>query len=282
MSLAQVQQSTEIATTKEDYKIAQAGVMVKSIDEAVTVAKAFAASGLFPDIKSAQAAVAKILMGAEFGFTPAASMNAFHIVQGKMQMSGVAIGTLIKRSGKYDYRIRTHTQDECAIEFFQDGESLGTETFTIKDAQRQGTQNTQKYPKNMLFNRAMSNGAKFYTPDIFGGQAVYSDGEIEETKPAPRNGTKGDEIMQRLAPKEPEAIVVQPEPEPITAEQVSALQLVASDFNLSPIARAKLTEYNPHPDAARDVLGNIFVDDLSKVIEASESWEGLVGMAEPL
>lgn len=157
------------------------GIIPESVDEAITVAKAFAASGMFPDAKTAGAALAKIMAGAEFGFPPAASMNAIHYVQGKLQMSGVAIGALIKRNRRYNYRIIAHDQTTCEIAFFEDGEHVGTEAFTLEDAKRQGTQNMTKFPKNMLFNRAMSNGAKFHCPDIFGGQPVYVEGEIIET-----------------------------------------------------------------------------------------------------
>jgi hypothetical protein len=35
-----------------------------------------------------------------------------------------------------------------------------------------------KFPRNMLFARAMSNGVKWYCPDVTSGVTVYSEGEI--------------------------------------------------------------------------------------------------------
>jgi hypothetical protein len=51
-------------------------------------------------------------------------------------------------------------------------ESLGISTFSIDDAKKAGTKNIDRFPKNMLFARALSNGVKFYTPDVF-SQSVY-------------------------------------------------------------------------------------------------------------
>lgn len=216
--LTAVNQGQVPARTKTDFQATGAGVMVRTVDEAITLAKAFAASGMFKDIKGANEAVAKILMGAEFGITPVAAMNGIHFVNGKLQLSGVLIATLIKRSKSYDYRVRESTQKVAEIEFFENGESIGVERFTEEDAKRQGTQNIQKFAKNMLWNRAMSNGAKFYTPDVFGGQPVYVEGEIEEEPDAPQlpaGASRADEIKARLKPAEEAPIEATFEEQPI-------------------------------------------------------------------
>lgn len=222
------------ASTKQDFQNTSAGIHVHTIDEAITLAKTFAASGMFKDTKNANECVVKILMGREFGFTPVAAMSAIHIVQGKMMLSGVAIGTLIKRHRNYRYRVLESTDKVCRIEFFErlDGEwqSSGIEEFTDADAKRQQTQNMQKFPKNMLFNRAMSNGAKMHCPDVFGGQPVYTEGEIEEpqTPPAPsltgRGGDVKSRLTQRVAPKEDpiEAEIISPEIESRRGEVLGA------------------------------------------------------------
>jgi hypothetical protein len=88
------------------------------------------------------------------------------------------LASLIKASGKYNYKVKRLDAKVCEIEFYEDGKPSGTEIFTIEEAKQAGTKNIDKYPKNMLFARAISNGAKFYTPDVFGG-AVYTEGEIQ-------------------------------------------------------------------------------------------------------
>ena len=145
----------------------------------MSIGKAFAESGMFTDIKSAAQAMVKIIAGQEIGIPPFASMSGIHIIQGKPTIGAGLIASSIKGSGKYDFRIVDHSEKICSIEFFQGKESLGISTFTIEDAKKAGTKNIDKFPKNMLFARAISNGVKFYTPDVFSGP-VYTPEEMEQ------------------------------------------------------------------------------------------------------
>ena len=154
----------------------------------------FFKSGLFSDTAQAAQAAVKILAGQELGMGPFQAMQSIHIIKGKATLAAGAMATLIKGSRKYDYRISEKTPDICRIEFFQlsgsgQYESLGESAFTVADARRQGTQNMEKFPANMLFNRAMSNGAKWFCPDIFGGP-VYTPEEMGATV----NGDTGEVI----------------------------------------------------------------------------------------
>ncbi|CAB5216944.1 hypothetical protein UFOVP198_29 [uncultured Caudovirales phage] len=145
----------------------------------MSIGKAFAESGMFTDIKSAAQAMVKIIAGQEIGIPPFASMSGIHIIQGKPTIGAGLIASSIKGSGKYDFRVVEHSEKICSIEFFQGKESLGISTFTIEDAKKAGTKNIDKFPKNMLFARAISNGVKFYTPDVFSGP-VYTPEEMEQ------------------------------------------------------------------------------------------------------
>jgi hypothetical protein len=142
-----------------------------------------AKSGYFQDAKDAAQAVVKVLAGRELGFGPIASMTGFNIIKGRVSMSANLMGAAIKRSSKYNYRVRQHDSTGCSIEFFERNgdkwDSIGHSVFTIEDAHKAGTQNLEKFPRNMLFARAMSNGAKWYCPDIFGGP-VYTPEELGE------------------------------------------------------------------------------------------------------
>jgi hypothetical protein len=69
-------------------------------------------------------------------------------------------------------------QDFLVTKFFEGAESLGVSTFTIDDAKKAQTKNLEKFPRNMLFARAISNGARWYCPDIFGGSPVYTPDEM--------------------------------------------------------------------------------------------------------
>jgi hypothetical protein len=146
--------------------------------EIMSIGKAFAESGMFPDIKSAAQAIVKIQAGAELGIAPFAAMSGIHIISGKPTIGAGVMAAMVKASGKYNYRVTEQTDKVCSINFYEGAEMLGTSTFTIEDAKKAGTKNTDKFPRNMLFARAMSNGVKWYTPDVFAGP-VYVPEEME-------------------------------------------------------------------------------------------------------
>ena len=141
-----------------------------AINEGMELGKIFCESGVFPDIKSAAQGYVKILAGRELGLSPMQSIGAFYFVNGKIGITSNTIAALIKKSKKYDYRIDTHTETECAISFYNGTEKpIGISTFTIKDAARAGIVNGvnwKNYPRNLLFARALMNGARFYCPDV--------------------------------------------------------------------------------------------------------------------
>lgn len=151
---------------------------VITASEIMSIGKAFYESGMFTDIKSAAQAVVKIQAGAEMGIPPFAAMSGIHIIQGKPTVGAGLMAANVKGSGKYDYRVVESTEKVCSIDFFQGKEKLGTSTFTEADAKKAGTKNLDKFPKNMLFARAMSNGVKWYCPDVFSGP-VYVPEEME-------------------------------------------------------------------------------------------------------
>ena len=154
-------------------------IVKSSLSEIMSIGKAFAESGMFADCKSAAQAVVKIQAGAEMGIPPFAAMSGIHIIQGKPTVGAGLMAANVKASGKYDYKVIEATDKICSIDFFQGKEKIGNSTFTIEDAKRALTKNIDKYPKNMLFARAISNGVKWYTPDVFAGP-VYTPEEFDQ------------------------------------------------------------------------------------------------------
>jgi hypothetical protein len=148
------------------------------IEDLTGIGKVFAESGMFADIKTAAQAIVKIQAGAEMGIPPYASMSGIHIIQGKPTVGAGVLAARVQGSGKYKYRVTDHSDKVCTIKFFEGAELIGESTFTIEDAKKAQTKNLDKFPRNMLFARAMSNGVKWYCPDLFGGP-VYVPGEIE-------------------------------------------------------------------------------------------------------
>jgi hypothetical protein len=143
------------------------------------MAKTFIDSGLFSDVKSVAAAAVKIMAGNELGIPPFAAINGIHIIQGKPVLGAGLIASRIKGSGKYDYKIVLNDDRACSIDFYQGPNKIGNSTFTAEDAKKAGTKNLDKYARNMLFARAISNGAKWHCPDIF-SCSVYTEGEIQD------------------------------------------------------------------------------------------------------
>ncbi len=194
-------------------------------------------SGYFKDVRDQAQAVTKILFGRELGFSPIISMGGIHIIEGKPALSSNLMATLIKRSGKYDYRVKVWTVTECVLMFKErnvaantDWEDVGESSFTMDDAKAAGVLRAggswSKYPKAMLFARALSQGLRTYCPDVSAapiynpeemGATVNEEGEVTEL-PASAKAVSN-------VPRTTEDIPIRPvsaapikatEPEPVT------------------------------------------------------------------
>ena len=148
-------------------------------NDLMTISKLFAESGMFSDIKSAAQAAVKIQCGQELGIPPFAAMSGIHIIAGKPTIGAGLMAAKIKGSNKYDYKVVQSDEKACIIDFYEGKDKIGTSTFTIEDAKKAGTKNIDKYPKNMLFARAISNGVKWFTPDIYDAP-VYVPEEMQD------------------------------------------------------------------------------------------------------
>lgn len=151
---------------------------IESVEDLQKLSNVLASSGFFEDAKSAAQCFVKVLAGQELGFPAFSAMTGIHIVKGKPSVGANLMAARIKSSGKYDYVVKTLNSDLCEIEFFQGTKSLGVSSFSKEEAQAAGTQNMQKFPRNMLFARAISNGVRFFCPDIFLGAPVYTPEEL--------------------------------------------------------------------------------------------------------
>lgn len=152
-----------------------------SVAEISTIADAFVKSGMFTDTKHVAQAIVKIQAGQEVGIKPFAAMTGIHIIMGKPVIGAGIISSRIKASEKYDYIVKEMTDKVCSIDFYQGKKIIGNSTFTIEDARKAQTKNIDKFPKNMLFARAISNGVKWFAPDVFDGP-VYVPEEMDIAK----------------------------------------------------------------------------------------------------
>lgn len=138
-------------------------------------------SGFFQDTRDIAQAIVKVLAGRELGFGPIASMQGVYIVKGRVTLSANLVGAAIQRSGKYRYTVKELTNDRCTLVFSSTNIGGGTfeSTFTIQDAQQAGIAGDtyKKFPRNMLFSRALTNGARWYCPEVFNGP-IYTPDEL--------------------------------------------------------------------------------------------------------
>jgi hypothetical protein len=158
--------------------------------ETMQLGEVLARSGFFKDGRDASQAVVKVLAGREIGIGPIASMAGIYIVEGKVSIGSNLMAAAVKRSGKYDYTVVKLDNTQAVIMFWQknpktgDFAELGESSFSIAEAQAAGVAGKQvwkAYPRNMLFARAISNGVRWYCPDIFGGAPVYAPEELGAT-----------------------------------------------------------------------------------------------------
>lgn len=155
--------------------------IIRTIDDAERAARAMSASGFFADTRQASQAIVKILAGQELGFGPFASMTGVHIIQNKPVLSANLMAAAVKRTNKYNYRVIEMSEKACELAFFEGGQEVGKSRFTMEDAVKAGVaskDNWKKFPRNMLFARALSNGQKWYAPDVFNGATVYTPDEL--------------------------------------------------------------------------------------------------------
>ena len=156
---------------------------IPMVADAMSLAEAFARSGFFSDATDAAKAIVKIQAGRELGIPPVAAMTGINIVQGRISLGANILAGLVKRHPAYDYRVIEHTEERCLIAFYQGDNHLGTSDFTIEDAASAGLaskQNWRTYPRNMLFARAMSNGVRWYCPDVTAGAPIYTPDELDQ------------------------------------------------------------------------------------------------------
>lgn len=151
---------------------------------------------------SVEQTAAVILYGRELGLGPASALSNIAIVSGKPTLGAAAIGALIQRGNLFDYSVDRLDDEQASVTFYRQLDptvpqhtgtsigprrNLGTSTFTMADARKAGlgTSPTWKnFPRNMLLARALANGARWFTPGVF-GTAVYEPSELADVDTAP-------------------------------------------------------------------------------------------------
>lgn len=190
-----------------------------SPNQVTTVAQIISTSKMFSDAREASRAAVKVLAGSEMGVGPVNSMMGIFWVKERLTYSANFMASVIQASDapgnnlRFRYEVDRLDHSGASLTFYKrDIETrewlkLGTETFTLEDAKRArlAGDNWTKYPKNMCFARAMSNGAKFYCPGIFSGTPYTPDELSDDARiDAEGNWTISEPTVATVVPDMPE------------------------------------------------------------------------------
>lgn len=240
--------------------------------DVMTLGEVLQRSGYFTDVKDAAQAVVKILAGQEMGIGAIAAMTGIYIVKGRVTLSANLMAAQIKRSRRYNYIIREITDAGCSIEFFENDRSIGFSLFAEPDAKAAGLlagDNWRKFPRNMYFARAMSNGAKWYCPDVFSGP-VYTPDELG---PLPAGASYVDTATGEVTDQQSSAPIgdaryeqrTQPE---LTPAQQNALRKAQEREAKARGDQARAMEAKPEPTRAELIDGLKTLWEREKAIDA--------------
>jgi len=121
-----------------------------------------------------------------FGMDPIDALNGgLYVVQGRVMMPAETMNRLIRQAGHSISKDPKSDEKICILHGKRsDNGDTWTESFSIVDAQRAGIYKDggtwSKYPKAMLFARALSCLARQLFPDVISG--CYVEGEIMENE----------------------------------------------------------------------------------------------------
>jgi hypothetical protein len=218
------------------------------LEEIQSLAQLMIQSKMFSDIQGVAQGAVRILAGRELGIGPVASLRSIEIVRGNLSIRSHLMAAMIKRSQRYNYRVTASTDERCVIEFLEQGEVCGTSEFTTDDAKRAsllGNDSWKRYPKTMLYNRAMSQGARMYCPDIFLG-GVFYESEIIEAE-----GTTSETTP-----------VIDVEPEPVSEKQLGLIYGLLKKHGVQDGDKRELIEF-AHPNGLAKVLATKIIEHVN-------------------
>lgn len=180
-----------------------------------------------------------MLTARDLGVSPMKALNGgFYVVNNKVIMSTALMADRIRKAG-HSVKIPEWTSEKCAIIGVRkdNGDSIRLE-YTMDDAQRAGLLKSptwQKFPKNMLYNRAMSTLARVLFSDVVGN--CYSEDEANDIQniPAEQRPLESDPVEINVKAVRME--VEESAPQVIEAE-VSDASFAPEDFS----PREKLKE----------------------------------------
>lgn len=253
MSTQPVEAAATSLVVREQVAIGARGIALTSLDELYRFAKVVAFTEFVPkDFRGKpESVMVAIQYGMELGFTPMASLQSLHVINGKVATPGDSMLALVENSGLLvDFEESFEGEGEalnaiCKVQ--RVGRRPHIEEFSWSDAVRAGLpkRNPQYdlYPKRMLRNRCRGFALRDVFPDVLKG--LYSREEALDFAPEPSseppngNGadaapkSRVDAMKQRLAASQGR---------PVDGH-------AAADDALDSAARSAALGSDPEPDA---------------------------------
>ena len=146
----------------------------------IAIAEAFALSGYFRGARDAAQALTKMLIGRELGLAPGSAIRAIYISEdGRVGLYAETMAALVRRHPRYDYRVPEHTNEACRVAIIDraTGEVMGEVRWTLEEARAAGLlrkANWVKYPRPMLFARALTEAVRVHAPDAFAAVPILA------------------------------------------------------------------------------------------------------------
>src|SRR5947207_8756817 len=156
--------------------------------------------------------LAAIEYGRAVGIEPMIALQNITMIDGKAGASALLIGALLRRGG-YDVSAEyTANEQACVVTISKVGKVTGRGTFSMENARRAGLvregSGWVKYPRDMLYARALTQAARQGAQDAVLGMAYTSEelglevdadgqvtGEIPVTQASPETVTAREEVQ---------------------------------------------------------------------------------------
>jgi hypothetical protein len=200
-----------------NYDLPRRGDGSLDMDAHMRVCDVIGKSGVFR-VACKEEVFVKTLAGASIGLDPVSSMMGIDMIQGNMTLSAAMTAAAIDRHPGYAIQILRMDNQSCDIAFYagkigvhgvpfrgtwspgekpwaglKDGVNFkGVESFTMEDAKVAGLTGKgswKTYPRQMLRNRAITEGQRAFAPDLTGCGKVYTQEELGGN-PRPDDGDR--------------------------------------------------------------------------------------------
>ncbi len=231
----------------------------RDIDSLRQLAKVALSSGKYPTDLNEATMLNIMLSARDLGIAPFKALNGgFYVVNGKISMSTALMSDRIRKEG-HSVKVTEWTAEKCTIIGIRkdNGDSVKVE-YTMQDAQLAGLTNSptwKKFPKNMLYNRAMSTLARVLFSDVVG--ACYSEDEKEEIAGPKPIGS----VLETTTTIEAESC--------LTEEQCAQIDSILCDSEIAQQRAKKICEV-----LKVESIYKVPVDQFNKIIKALEKAKG--------